>query len=510
MINPVLLGDFPDPDVIRVNDTYYMLTSTRHFTPGGVIMRSFDLVHWEIASYLYDEIEGSPREKMMGEQSMYGYGMIFGSIAHHHDKFYAMVQFREDNEHIYIFEANTAEGPWKKTRINGNFYKASLFFDDDDRVYMIYGYETIYVMELTDDVSGIKENGLSRSLYTEHIEGYSQMCEPHAYKRNGKYYIFTTNWPKGNPGIRVHYCLMGDTLEAGKLSCHEVFRTEGDAKNQGIAEGNIVDTPDGKWYAMLCQDRGAIGRLPVLVPITWDGDFPVFGEQGKLPDHFDVHSTRPYYTYEPWHCSDPFVYTEGKNHQLKMQWQWNHVDSKENWWIAKEGGLCIRTAKISSNLIQAQNTLTQRCVFPQSTVEVCVDGSLLKNGDYAGICCLQGCYGFVGITKEINQYYVVAMIRDIYDCSLQEVMPDYLPGTIVEKIPMNESSVTFQISTNFENMKDLAQFAYEQNGRFVTIGKKHHLYFKLDHFAGCRYGLTVYATKETGGVGRFTNFRYFS
>ena len=44
--NPVIRADYPDPDVIRVGDVYYMLSSTFHFLPGAVILRSYDLLNW--------------------------------------------------------------------------------------------------------------------------------------------------------------------------------------------------------------------------------------------------------------------------------------------------------------------------------------------------------------------------------------------------------------------------------------------------------------------------------
>ena len=56
-INPITRMDYPDPDVIRVEDTYYMISTTMHFYPGGVILRSYDLIHWEIAGYVYDKLD---------------------------------------------------------------------------------------------------------------------------------------------------------------------------------------------------------------------------------------------------------------------------------------------------------------------------------------------------------------------------------------------------------------------------------------------------------------------
>ena len=47
----IIISDFPDPDVIRVGDIYYMVSTTMHFMPGCVILRSYNLIDWEFASY---------------------------------------------------------------------------------------------------------------------------------------------------------------------------------------------------------------------------------------------------------------------------------------------------------------------------------------------------------------------------------------------------------------------------------------------------------------------------
>ena len=42
--NPVINSDFPDPEIIRVDDTYYMASTTMHYMPGCDILRSYDLM----------------------------------------------------------------------------------------------------------------------------------------------------------------------------------------------------------------------------------------------------------------------------------------------------------------------------------------------------------------------------------------------------------------------------------------------------------------------------------
>ncbi len=53
--NPIIPLDYPDPDVIRVDNVYYMVTTTMYFMPGCEILRSYDLVSWEHAGlYMTD------------------------------------------------------------------------------------------------------------------------------------------------------------------------------------------------------------------------------------------------------------------------------------------------------------------------------------------------------------------------------------------------------------------------------------------------------------------------
>ena len=59
-VNPVINADVPDPDVIRVGDDFYMVSTTMHLMPGAPIMKSKDLVNWEIVSYVFDRLTDTP------------------------------------------------------------------------------------------------------------------------------------------------------------------------------------------------------------------------------------------------------------------------------------------------------------------------------------------------------------------------------------------------------------------------------------------------------------------
>ena len=75
MRQPLLMLDYPDIDIIRVEDTYYMVSTTMYFLPGCEILKSRDLLHWEHASFVYDHLDDTPAQKLENGQNVYGKGM---------------------------------------------------------------------------------------------------------------------------------------------------------------------------------------------------------------------------------------------------------------------------------------------------------------------------------------------------------------------------------------------------------------------------------------------------
>ena len=158
-------------------------------------------------------------------------------------------------------------------------------------------------------------------------------------------------------------------------------------------------------------------------------------------------------------------------------------------------------------MTQAVNMLTQRMMWPISSAEVTLGFAGLNNGDYAGICALQGCYGFVGVSRELGRDYLVMVNRKAEDTRAQETQPDYMPGTEQVKIPIEGKSITLKVCGDFTRYQARALFYYRKGQEWVKVGEQ-QLIFKMDHFMGCRYGLFVYSTNETGGEAVFTNFIY--
>ncbi|MGN6531205.1 MAG: family 43 glycosylhydrolase, partial [Ginsengibacter sp.] len=87
--NPLIAADFPDPDVIRVGDTYYMVTTTMFIFPGVTILKSHDLVNWEYCSNAVPRFDFSKCYDL-DSCNRYGHGQWATSIKYHNGKFYLL------------------------------------------------------------------------------------------------------------------------------------------------------------------------------------------------------------------------------------------------------------------------------------------------------------------------------------------------------------------------------------------------------------------------------------
>lgn len=508
LTNPAIYGDFPDVDIIRVDNCFYMVSTTMHFMPGCVILRSYNLCDWEIASHVYDVLDDYGAARMENGKNIYGSGMWAASLKYHNGKYYVL-HIANDTHSSYIYEAESAEGPWKQKKIPYFYYDPGLFFDDDGRVFVVHGNREIHITELDDSLNGPKAGGLDKVILRDKDEVPLGYEGSHLYKVNGKYVLTLIHWPQGK--MRTESCFTSDKLDGewkgGDVLCHDM----GDF-GAGVAQGGIVDTPDGKWYAMLFQDHGAQGRMPCLVPVNWKDDYPVFGVDGKAPKTLEVTDYNPGYQYKPLFVSDNFNYNK-KNPVLNSSWEWNHIPKTENWWIEKatdgNGKLCIRTEYRKQNLVTVRNTLTQRVIGPKPTARITVDVTEMKNGDVAGLGAFESCYGFAGLTKKDGKVFVVRGETNYPNGKIEPSRNNRNPDIITDEVPLSGNVAELKLDFDFTGLKDEVSFFWRETpgkGEWKQIGKSHKLRFMLDHFSGVRAALFAYSTEESGGTARFDNF----
>ena len=487
--NPILCADIPDCAVIRVSDTYYMSSTTMHLSPGLPIMKSKDLVHWQIVSYAYDTLGDNDALRLQNGKNAYGAGSWASSLRYHNGTFYVSTfSLTTGKTHVYATR-DIEHGPWKEASFRPALHDHSLFFDDDGRVYMIHGGGDVNLTELASDASAIKPGGVNQVI----IHDASLVAGPNVglraegsqlQKIHGKYYLCMITWPKGS--IRTQLVFRSDRLTGpyeGRVAMQD----------GGVAQGGLIDTPEGNWYALLFQDHGAVGRTPFLVPVAWKDNWPILGADGKLPSTLDIPAGTN--GISGIVASDEFDRKRGAP-ALPLVWQWNHNPDNRYWSISERPGYLRLTAgRIDTDFLSARNTLTQRTFGPECSGTVAMDVSKMKDGDYAGLGLLQKHYGFVGV-KQTGDEKSIVMINAETNQPTEE-----------KSVPLAQSTVYLKAECDFRNRTDRASFYYSLDGHHWTaIGKPLHLTYTLPHFMGYRFALFHYATKN---VGAFVDFDYF-
>lgn len=265
--NPVIWSDVPDMDLIRVGSDYYMVSTTMHLMPGGPIMHSRDLVNWQTVGYIFDKLTDSPKYNME-QGTVYGRGQWATSLKYHKGRFYALFAPNDNpGGETYIMTAKKAEGPWTLVSRLPHFHDATLFFDDDDRAYVFYA--TGEMVELSRDLKSVVD-GSHRQLFQRDSEEKGLLEGSRVIKHDGHYYLQMISWTNGHPRREVVY--RAKDIQ-GPYTKRVMLETEFGGYG-GVGQGTIVDTPDGRWFALIFQDRGGVGRVPTLSPVRWTDGWP--------------------------------------------------------------------------------------------------------------------------------------------------------------------------------------------------------------------------------------------
>jgi beta-xylosidase len=487
--NPLVFADVPDMSMIRVGQTYYMSSTTMHLSPGVPIMKSTDLVNWRLVSYAYDTLTSTDAMTLAHGKSTYGRGSWASSLRYHQGTYYVSTFAQTSGKtHVYSTK-NIEKGPWKAVSFQPSLHDHSLFFDDDGRVYMVYGSGKIQLAELTGDVSGLKPGTTARVI----IENASAPAGPNInlpaegsqlFKVNGKYYLFNIAWPKD--GMRTVIVHRADNIAGpyeGRVALQDL----------GVAQGGLIDTPDGKWFSYLFRDFGAVGRIPYLVPVQWQGGWPVLGTAGKVPETLALPTNKS--LIPSLVASDEFARRAGEP-ALPLVWQWNHNPDNRLWSVTERPGyLRLKTGRVDTTFVLARNTLTQRTIGPACVGTTALEVAHLQPGDFAGLGVLQKRYGLVGVQASRGTKAIVMV-------SAESEKP-----VEIQRIPLAQSSVYFKIVCDFQDRRDVATFFYSLDGKAWTpVGGPLKMAYTLPHFMGYRFSLFNYATERTGG---YADFDYF-
>jgi len=511
--NPLFYDEFSDPDIIRVGDDFYLAGTTMHAMPSLVVLHSKDLVNWEFLSYAAEKLDLGPEFRLEDGRDIYGQGIWAPCIRYHNGTFYIFSNV--NGRGLQIFTSKNSAGPWQHRSLDRGIHDLSVLFDDDGRIYAIFNYGEVRMVEFKPDLSGVIE-GSERVI----IPRGSAMGEGHHfYKIRGKYYIISADYA---PVGRMQ-CARADRpegpYETTVISARETMGTQrgwwcndvgqrspvpgpgakfdiikpGDNEFGAapLHQGGIVDLPNGDWWGFSMMDFKSVGRTTFLSPVTWQDGWPYFGLPGNLgrsPRTWlkpaVTAKVEPTATYQR---NDDF-----SGAKLLPVWQWNHVPVTAKWSLTEKPGTLRLHTLPADHFLVAKNTLTQRVIGPESSATVVLDGSGLQPGDIAGLGLLNVPCGWIGAART-ESGFVLRCYNQITNETIDH--------------PLSSPRVSLRATGNYDT--DLAQLSYSVDGvNFTLVGAEIRLPFQLKTFQGVRYALFAFnSAGHEGGVAEFDTFR---
>ena len=293
--NPVFDHDFPDPDVLRVGDTYYAY-ATNNVEFNIQAARSTDLVRWELlgealpalpawavpehgwtwAPDVTASAEGGPY--LMYFTTRFALGTAGGGI-----------------QCIGVATSATPEGPftpWGELPLicpvgKGGAIDPATFVDDDGTRYLLWkndgnsggGRTYIYLQTLAQDGLSFLTDPLQVLEVDQRWEG-AIIEGPSLWKRDGRYYLFYSANDYKSPRYAIGVAVADEIRGPYTKAAGPLLETQLKAGIVGPGGQDVVVGPNGDtWLAFHDWTAEGTRSLNVL-PLAWDAGWPVV-ELGK-------------------------------------------------------------------------------------------------------------------------------------------------------------------------------------------------------------------------------------
>ncbi|MCR4033692.1 MULTISPECIES: family 43 glycosylhydrolase [Flavobacterium] len=395
--NPILRADYPDPDIIRVGEDYYMVSSSFVAMPGIPILHSKDLINWKNIGHAYDSITFQPQYRMEDGKTAYSRICWAPTFKYHEGIFYIGVNIKDDG--FVMFKSTKPEGPYTMHKFSKPLYDPGLFIDEDGKKYVTHGMNKILITRIKDDGTDVLNPDDNGTLIITAPENYSRYFEGcHTYKRNGWYYVF--NPAMGYDGVQM---VSRSRNLLGPYETKLLIKDDINYAGAGVHQGGYIETLEGESWAYTFQDKDYLGRCPMLYPMKWVNDWPVVGPDGKSEKGVVTYKkpavkakTELQYPQE----SDDF-----DSKELKQVWEFNHVPQRDKWSLTDHSGHFRIYSQYASGFYTARNSLTQK-VSALSSSTVLLDVNGLKEGDFAGSGIMGSQMYQLGVFKKESSFYL--------------------------------------------------------------------------------------------------------
>lgn len=514
--NPVLAGDYSDPDVLRVGNDYYLTASSFANVPGLPILHSRDLVNWKLIGHALPRLEpkghfATPRR---------GGGVWAPAWAWRDGLFH--IYYPDPDFGIFLVTAKNPAGPWSKPVLvdaTRGAIDPAPFFDDDGSAWLAHafaqsraGFQNVIVLKRMNR-QGTRTIDQGRRI----IEGDKlppvrtsigmrpwQTTEgPKIYKRDGWYWVFA---PSGSVKGGWQGVFRAKSLE-GPWEGRNVL-DQGGTEINGPHQGAWVRTQKGEDWFFHFQDTDSYGRRVWLEPMRWRHGWPVIGED---PDKDGIgqpvlRHVKPDLPRGP--AASPETDDGFDIGVPSLAWQWNA--NPQDHWIAKgpAGQLRLASAATPANLWEAGNLLSRKLPADRFTATTKLRFAPLRDGERAGLAFLGYDYGWIGVERHGGALRLVQAVRSKANLPGSKDMrtegPPVAPTQDIwlraeaEPVTMREPIPDFRPywPSMLRSTHARVRFAYSMDGnRFEPLGPR--FTSQPGRWVGAQIGLFAQAPSDT-------------
>lgn len=404
--NPVLAGDYSDPDAIPVGDAYYLVSSSFTNAPGLPILRSTDLVNWTIIGHALTTIPPQAHHSVPRR----GGGVWAPAIRHRNGQF--LIYYADPDFGVFLVTAKDPAGPWSKPVLvddRKGIIDPAPFWDDNGEGWLVNawarsraGFANIITARRLNK-TGDKTVGEPITLIdgerlpkaSTSIGPFPWMTTegPKLYKQDGWYYIFA---PSGSVKGGWQGVFRSRKLE-GPYEGRNVL-DQGPTAINGPHQGAWVTTPSGEDWFLHFQDTDSYGRRVWLEPMVWKDGWPVIGQD---PDGDGVGEPVLSYRKPASRAPSPRQApqdTDNFDGELSLAWQWSS-NPQDDWADLKVNPGFARLKSISSpeNLWEAGALLTQKLPAERFSITTKLTFAPKAVGERAGLLMFGADYAWIGL-----------------------------------------------------------------------------------------------------------------
>jgi xylan 1,4-beta-xylosidase len=517
--NPVLKGFYPDPSICRVGDDYYLVNSTFAYFPGLPIFHSKDLVNWEQIGSAMDR----PSQLKLDGLGI-SRGLFAPAIRYNKGIFYISCTLIDNGNNFVITSKNISKGwsdPIWLPQVEG--IDPSLFFDDNNRAYIIYnsdppekislydGHRTIKIVEFdatTNKVISspliIVNGGTDITKKPIWIEG------PHIFKKEGFYYLIAAEGGTGYEHSEVVFRSKNVTGPYESFADNPILTQRNLDPNRkdpitSTGHADFVEDGLGNWYAVFlgCRPYEAgfynTGRETFMAPVTWSKGWPKVDLQGDIVK--DNYVLKAKSSAEVVKKNNDEFFDDFAASKLNNQWMFLRTPN-DNWYTldSKKGTLSISTRPetVSGNGNPSFIGFRQQHLVGEVSTEM--EFTTQKENEKSGLIVFQNESQFYYLCQSIKNNQPVIQLFQSEGNGVKEINSVAIKSSrkVFFKIKADKSFYGFQYSLDNKNWITVAD---KMDAKFLSteIG---------GGFVGCFYAMyTTSLGQESSNKAQFKWFK---